>query len=82
MTVPDFIDIIVELVDGQVYVTTNIPNDTPFHVDVLDYDTAEKVSVEAAQEHKAEVAQGSGAVESCWQAWHEYLHERAVPLQA
>lgn len=77
---PDVIDIVIEIIDGQLYVSTDIPNDTHVALTVYDYDTAEHVSLEAAKEHTVDWANGAGAVAAAHQAWHEYVCEREVPL--
>jgi hypothetical protein len=77
---PDIIDIVVEIIDGQIYVTHTVPNNISCAVMVCDYDTAEKVSIEAALAHKAEVQQGGLALSSVLGNWEEYLAERAVPI--
>lgn len=79
---PDFIDIVVEIVDGDVYITTNIPNDVALDLTVYDYDLAERVSLEEAQAKTSDVesARGDGAIMACHHAWHDYVNERSIPL--
>ena len=82
MAFPDFIDLVVEVIDGDVYVTTNLPEDIPIDLTLYDYDTAETVGMEEALTKRSEIeyTHGPSAVMAAHQVWQEYLDERSVPL--
>lgn len=73
------VEVVVEIIDGQIYLSHNIDADY-IYVTVYDYDTAEKVSVEDARAHTAEVSEGRSAIDGAHKAWAEYEHERSMPL--